>query len=96
MANYQSYKKIQGDSAVIANSLGPAQVSGFSTAVTCRMTFPILTIGLLKTVDAVATGKFQVRYFQFDLNYKVLVDLVLDLVAVSLTKVFLVDLVVMR
>ena len=39
MANYQSYKKIQGDSAVIANSLGPAQVSGFSTAVTCRMTF---------------------------------------------------------
>ena len=34
MANYQSYKQIQGDVAVIANSLGPAQVSGFSTATT--------------------------------------------------------------
>ena len=33
MANYQTYKKLQGDQAVIANSLGPAQVSGFSTAV---------------------------------------------------------------
>ena len=39
MADYQTYKKIDGGDAVIANSLGPAQVSGFSTAVTCRMTF---------------------------------------------------------
>ena len=39
MANYQTYKKIQGDQAVISNSLGPAQVSGFSTAVTCQMMF---------------------------------------------------------
>ena len=39
MANYQTYKKIQGDQAVINNSLGPAQVSGFSTAVTCQMMF---------------------------------------------------------
>tara|TARA_E500000331_G_scaffold259044_1_gene249908 strand:- start:4758 stop:5603 length:846 start_codon:yes stop_codon:yes gene_type:complete len=33
MANYQTYKKINGGEAVIANSLGPSQVSGFSTAV---------------------------------------------------------------
>lgn len=33
MANYQSYKKIQGDSALIANSVGPGQVSGISTGV---------------------------------------------------------------
>ena len=39
MADYQTYKKIDGGDAVLANSLGPAQVSGFSTAVTCRMTF---------------------------------------------------------
>ena len=33
MANYQSYKKIQGDSAIIANTVGPGQVSGISTGV---------------------------------------------------------------
>ena len=36
MADYQSYKQINGGLAVAANSLGPAQVSGFSTAVTCQ------------------------------------------------------------
>lgn len=39
MADYQTYKKINGGDAVLANSLGPAQVSGFSTAVTERMIF---------------------------------------------------------
>jgi len=36
MADYQSYKQINGGQAITANSLGPAQVSGFSTAVTCQ------------------------------------------------------------
>ena len=36
MADYQSYKQINGGAAITANSLGPAQVSGFSTAVTCQ------------------------------------------------------------
>jgi hypothetical protein len=33
MADYQSYKKIQGDQAIIANSVGPAQVTGISTGI---------------------------------------------------------------
>ena len=33
MADYQSYKKIQGDAAVIPSSLGPGQVVGLSTGV---------------------------------------------------------------
>ena len=33
MANYQSYKQIQGDAAVIPSSLGPGQVVGLSTGV---------------------------------------------------------------
>ncbi len=33
MANYQSYKQIQGDAAIVANSVGPGQVSGVSTGV---------------------------------------------------------------
>lgn len=33
MADYQTYKKIRGSDAVLASSLGPAQVTGFSTAV---------------------------------------------------------------
>tara|TARA_B100001250_G_scaffold254728_1_gene219165 strand:+ start:594 stop:1457 length:864 start_codon:yes stop_codon:yes gene_type:complete len=39
MADYQTYKKINGGDAVLGNSLGPAQVSGFSTAVTEQMVF---------------------------------------------------------
>ena len=39
MADYQTYKKIDGGDAVLANSLGPAQVSGFSTAVTEQYMF---------------------------------------------------------
>lgn len=33
MANYQSYKQLQGDAAVIPSSLGPGQVVGLSTGV---------------------------------------------------------------
>ena len=33
MANYQTYKQIQGDQALIANSVGPGQVTGVSTGV---------------------------------------------------------------
>ena len=36
MANYQTYKKLQGDQAVIPDSLGPGQVSGLSTGIQCR------------------------------------------------------------
>ena len=32
MADYQSYKKIQGDQAIVANSIGAGQVTGLSTA----------------------------------------------------------------
>ena len=39
MADYQTYKKIKGSDAVMPNTLGPAQVSGFSTAVTEQMWF---------------------------------------------------------
>ena len=46
MADYQSYKQINGGLAVAANSLGPAQVSGFSTAVTCQFYICNKTNGL--------------------------------------------------
>lgn len=36
MADYQSYKKIQGDEAIIANSVGPGQVTGISTGIRRR------------------------------------------------------------
>lgn len=36
MADYQSYKKIQGDQALVANSVGPGQVVGLSTGIVCR------------------------------------------------------------
>lgn len=33
MANYQTYKQIQGTEAIIANSVGPGQVTGVSTGI---------------------------------------------------------------
>ena len=37
MADYQSYKKIAGDKAIVANTIGPNQVTGISTGIVCRM-----------------------------------------------------------
>ena len=37
MADYQSYKKIAGDKAIVANTIGPNQVTGIATGIVCRM-----------------------------------------------------------
>ena len=37
MADYQSFKKIDGGAAFEANSIGPSKVTGISTGIVCRM-----------------------------------------------------------